>query len=253
MKAVIFAGGYGTRLSEYTIKIPKPMVEIGGIPMLVHIMDHFASFGVKEFIIALGYKQEVIKNYFSNFTLINSDVKIHTGNNSTTILSHSKRDWEITLVDTGLRTSTGSRLKKLSQYIGSEQFFLTYGDGIASVDINLLLEHHRNFKKTCTITAVRPTAKFGELTISNSIVETFEEKPQLVKGWINGGYMVMEPSVLEYIPDVDCMLEREPMQNLISKNELIAFQHAGFWKCMDTKKDRDDLENIWMQNLAWPN
>ena len=179
-------------------------------------------------------------------------MRINTGTNSISVLSKSKRDWEITLVDTGLKTSTGSRLKKLAKFIGEETFFLTYGDGISSVDLNLLLSHHQKHKKICTITAVRPTAKFGELTISDSVVKNFEEKPQLVEGWINGGYMVLEPRIMDYIPDADCMLEREPMQNLLNKDELIAFQHEGFWRCMDTKKDKDDLENIWLQRLSWP-
>jgi len=252
MKTVIFAGGFGTRLSEYTTKIPKPMVEIGGIPIIVHIMEHYSKFGHNEFIIALGYKSEYIKRYFLNFNYINSDLKISTNKNEVTILGQNKRNWEITLLDTGVETSTGSRLKKIKTYLNSERFFLTYGDGVSSVDISELLELHLKNKKICTMTCVRPTTKFGEVILSSSKVVAFEEKPSLVKGWINGGFMVCETNIFDFIPENDCMFEREPMQKLLKSDQLAAFKHEGFWKCMDSKKDKDDLESIWKLNNEWP-
>ncbi len=252
MKTVIFAGGFGTRLSEFTNKIPKPMVEIGGVPIIVHIMDHYAKYGFNDFVIALGYKHEYIKEYFYNFAYLNSDIIVNLKENKVTTLSANKRDWKVTLIDTGLKTSTGTRLKKLEKYLDNERFFLTYGDGVSSLNITNLLNHHINQNKLCTLTSVRPVAKFGELALDGDCVESFEEKPQLVEGWINGGFMVMEPEVFNHIPDSDCMLEREPMNKLIESKNLASFRHTGFWKCMDSKKDKDDLEDIWKENNGWP-
>ncbi len=220
MKVVILAGGYGTRISEYTKTIPKPMIKINGKPILVHIMNHYAKFGYKDFYIALGYKGKVIKKFFKK--------KI--------------KDWNINLIDTGNKTMTGGRLKRLKKLIGNETFFMTYGDGISNVNIKKLLKFHKKYRKLVTLTAVQPTARFGAVKFSGKFVKSFKEKSKIDEGWINGGFFVMESKFLEFIKSDKTFLEKEPLENASKKKELIAYKHRGFWQCMDTKRDKDILE-----------
>ena len=249
MKAVILAGGFGTRLSEYTDVRPKPMVEIGGKPILWHIMNIYAHYGIKEFLIALGYKGEVIKEYFLNYYALNSDFTVDLSNG--TIHPHAKKnvDWKVTLVDTGATSMTGGRVKRMKPYL-EETFLLTYGDGLANVDIPSLIEFHRQHGKLATITAVHPTARFGELQILNQQVNKFKEKPQIDQGWINGGFFVLEPEFLDYIEHDQTILEKEPLEQVAQMGELMAYHHNGFWQCMDTVRDRDVLQNFWKSEKA---
>lgn len=245
MKTILLAGGYGTRISEYTHSIPKPMVSVGGKPILWHIMNSFAHFGHKDFYVALGYKAQIAKEYFLHYQSLNSDftVDLSTGG----ISSHSQYDvdWRVTLVDTGLESMTGGRVKRLKSFIGNEAFLMTYGDGLSNVDINQLLKFHKSHGKMVTMTAVRPSARFGELELDGKQVVSFQEKPQTTQGWVNGGYCVMEPEFFDLIEGDDTILEREPLASAASMGELMAFQHNGFWQCMDTKRDRDYLEDLW--------
>ncbi|MEY4991058.1 MAG: hypothetical protein RIS08_1284 [Actinomycetota bacterium] len=247
MKVVILAGGYGTRMSELTDVIPKPMVPIGGKPILWHIMNHYASFGHKDFVIALGYKSEVIKDYFYRLGSLATDFTINLVDGTLSQHGKANLDWRVTLVDTGEATLTGTRLKMLEPHLGSERFMLTYGDGVSSVDIGELLDFHEATGALATMTAVHPAARFGELTISETgLVSSFEEKPQLQQGWINGGFFVFEPEVFQHIPDQNCMLEREPLNSLTSADQLAAYKHEGFWQCMDSKRDMEHLQALWM-------
>ena len=250
MKVLILAGGFGTRLSEYTESIPKPMVNIGGKPILWHIMNRYSSFGHKDFFIALGYKGEVIKEYFLNYHSINSEftVDLSTGN----INPHNvnKVDWRVTLVDTGQNSLTGGRVKRMKKFIGKERFMLTYGDGVANIDLDALLKFHVSHGKMVTVTAVHPVARFGELKIENGCVSSFQEKPQMGDGWINGGYFIIEPQFFDLISGDDAILEREPLEAAARAGELMAYQHTGFWQCMDTKRDRDLLEGLCNQGIA---
>ncbi len=220
MKVIILAGGFGTRISEYTKTIPKPMIKINGKPILVHIMSHYAKFGYKNFYIATGYKGKVIKKFFKK--------KI--------------KDWNVNLIDTGNKTMTGGRLKRLKKLLGNETFFMTYGDGISNVNIKKLLNFHRKYKKLVTLTAVQPTARFGAVKFSGKFVKSFKEKSKIDEGWVNGGFFVMEPSFLKLIKSDKTFLEKEPLENASKKRELIAYKHRGFWQCMDTKRDKDLLE-----------
>lgn len=252
MKVIILAGGLGTRLSEYTETIPKPMVTIGGRPILWHIMRSYASFGHKDFYLALGYKAEVIKEYFLHYRSLNTDftVDLSSGN----IESHQVEeiDWRVTLVNTGLDTMTGGRIKRLRSFIGNETFMLTYGDGVANIDIDKLLKFHKSHGKMVTLSAVRPAARFGDLDFDGDRVSSFQEKPQLHEGWINGGFFVIEPEFFEFIDDDDAqMFEREPLERAVNAGELMAYKHSGFWHCMDTKRDRDLLESLWDQGPPW--
>ena len=222
MKIVILAGGYGTRISEYTKTIPKPMIKIKNKPILVHIMEHYASYGFDNFYIALGYKGKVIKDYFKN----------------------KKFKWKINLINTGLKTMTGGRLKRLKKFIGNETFFMTYGDGVSDINLKKLLNFHKKNNKLVTLTAVRPPARFGAIKIKGKKVKSFKEKDKMDEGWINGGFFVMEPKFLNYIKDDGTFLEREPLEKATSLNQLMAFKHRGFWQCMDSKKDKDKLEKI---------
>ncbi len=254
MKVVLLAGGYGTRLSEYTNSIPKPMVNIGGKPILWHIMKSYASYGHNDFFIALGYKAEVIKEYFLHYKSLYSNFHVDLSSGAITTLSKNPIDWKVTLIDTGLETMTGGRVKKISKYVGEEPFLLTYGDGLCDVNINELISFHKSHGKMVTMTAVHPGARFGELKINNGSVESFKEKPQLDQGWINGGYFVVNPEFLNFISGDEIMLEREPLEQLVQINELMAFQHNGFWQCMDTKRDHDLLESMWSSNnVPWDN
>ena len=250
MKVVILAGGFGTRLSEYTESIPKPMVSIGGKPILWHIMKSYAYFGHSDFYLALGYKTEVIKEYFLNYRTLNADFTVDLGTGSLTPHQQDEVDWKVTLVDTGLNTMTGGRVKRMKSFIGNETFLLTYGDGLSDVNLEDLLKFHKNHGKLITMTAVRPAAKFGELKLNRNLVSSFEEKPQLNEGWVNGGFFVMEPECMDLIEGDTTMLEREPLVAAAKQGDLIAYRHEGFWQCMDTKRDNDLLNKLWNTNKA---
>lgn len=245
MKVILLAGGYGTRLAEYTDIIPKPLVRIGDKPMLWHIMNYYAKFNHKDFYVALGYKAEMIKEFFINYRSLNSDFTINLENG--VIIPHQVDhvDWKVTLINTGEKTMTGGRVKRLRDFIGNETFMLTYGDGLSNVDLHELLAFHRSHGKMVTLTAVRPTARFGELDIKEGTVMSFQEKPQLHEGWINGGYFIIEPDFFDFIEGDETMLEREPLEKATSLNQLMAYRHEGFWQCMDNKRDHDLLQSIW--------
>ena len=245
MKVIILSGGFGTRISEYTTVIPKPMIPINGKPIIEHIMEIYSKFGHKDFFLALGYKSEVIKKYFYNYEILNSDFKINLNDGTVKTYSKPKRNWDIHLIDTGINTMTGGRLKRLSKFIGNETFLLTYGDAVTDLNINEVIEFHKSHRKMVTITGVRPPARFGELTINkNNLVLEFKEKPNIKEGWINGGFFVIEPEFLNYISNDSSILEKEPLEKVAKMNELVAYLHDGFWHCIDTKRDKDNLEEI---------
>jgi glucose-1-phosphate cytidylyltransferase len=248
MKVVLLAGGFGTRLSEYTGIIPKPMVPVGGKPILWHIMQIYAKFGHKDFYVALGYKAEVIKEYFLNYRALNSDFTIDLGSGITTHHQVNSVDWNVTLVNTGASSMTGGRVKRMQKYIGNEPFLLTYGDGVADINLDEVLKFHKSHGKMVTMSAVRPTARFGELEIDAGLVKSFKEKPQLHEGWINGGFFVVEPAFFELIQGDDMMLEREPLEKATQMGELMAYKHEGFWQCMDTKRDQELLEDLFAKD-----
>ena len=251
MKTIILAGGFGTRISEYTSVIPKPMVEIGGQPILWHIMKIYAYYGYKDFILALGYKAEIIKEYFLNYYSLKSDFTVDLSNGDIQYLQEKKIDWKVTLVDTGLSTMTGGRLKRLKEHIGNEPFMVTYGDGLSNVNIRKLVEFHENHGSMATVTAVHPSARFGELDISfQRSVTAFKEKPQTAQGWINGGFFVFNPGFLDLIEDDSTVLEEYPLECVADKGELKAYQHDGFWQCMDTLRDRKLLESLWEERKS---
>ena len=222
MKIVLLAGGFGTRMSEYTKTIPKPMVNINGRPLLLYIMKHYAKYGYKDFYIALGYRGEIIKKFFNKKFF----------------------DWNINLIDTGKNTMTGGRLKRLKKHIGKETFMMTYGDGLSDINLKKLLEFHKKNKKLVTLTAVRPPARFGVIKFKGQLVSYFKEKSKLDEGWINGGFFVMEPEFLKFIKDDKTYLEREPLEQVTKQRQLVAFKHKGFWQCMDTKRDKDKLNKV---------
>ena len=251
MKAVILAGGHGTRLSEETKVLPKPMVEIGGKPILWHIMQNYAYFGHKDFYLALGYKSEVIKDYFLNYRSLNSDFTVDLASGSVIPHQLDPVDWKVTLVDTGNSSMTGGRVKRMKHFIGNETFLLTYGDGVSNIDMEALVNFHRKHGKMVTISAVRPSARFGELEMSGSRVQRFQEKPQLHDGWINGGYFVIEPNFFNLIEGDSTLLEREPLEKAAEMGELMAYHHDGFWQCMDTKRDHELLESLWAEGAPW--
>jgi glucose-1-phosphate cytidylyltransferase len=249
MKVAILAGGFGTRLSEETMYKPKPMIEIGEQPILWHIMKLYSTQGFKEFVIALGYKGEFIKEYFVNYRFRASNLTVRLGSGEISIHDGaSHEDWIVHLLDTGLQTQTGGRLKRVAQLIGSETFMLTYGDGLADIDLQSLLAFHRDQGKLATVTAVRPPSRFGGLTFHGSLVKEFVEKPQIGEGWINGGFFVLEPGVLNYIDGDDVVWERGPMERLAAAGQLAAYRHDGFWQCMDTMRDKRQLEELWQSN-----
>ena len=245
MKVIILAGGFGTRLADYSSGIPKPMVNIGNKPILWRIMNHYAKYGHNDFYLALGYKSEVIKEYFLNYYTLNNDFSVCLATGSIDINDINKLNWRVTLADTGLNTMTGGRLKKMKKYIGNDTFLMSYGDGLSDVNIEELLEFHKSHGKMITITAVHPGARFGELVLDESFVKKFEEKPQTQKGWINGGFFVIEPDFLDLIDGDDTILERDPLEKASVLGELMAYKHECFWRCMDTKRDRDSLQKLW--------
>jgi len=250
MKVVILAGGTGSRLQEETIVKPKPMVEIGGRPMLWHIMKIYEQYGYTEFVIALGYRGEVIKNYFLNYYYLCNDLTIHLADGQVKVHDGGHENWLIHLVDTGLHTQTGGRIKRLAPWIDAQTFMMTYGDGVADIDIRELVAFHRRHGRLATVTAVRPPARFGGLRFQGDQVARFEEKPQIGEGWINGGFFVLEPGVLDYIEGDETIFEREPLERLAAEGQLMAYRHEGFWQCMDTLRDVRLLESLWESGKA---
>ncbi len=250
MKVVILAGGFGTRLSEFTDKIPKPMVDIDGIPMIEHIMNHYSNFGFNEFILCLGYKQNIIKEYFLNYKLKNSDIELDLKTGKYKFIKENKRDWKINLVNTGLETLTGGRVKKIKDLITEDRFLLTYGDGLSNVDIKKLINFHKSKKKSITLSAVRPQARFGELEIVDGYLKDFQEKPQLREGRINGGFFVVEKRFIDYIQNFDEMLEVEPINRAISNSDVAAFETDAFWRCVDSKRDLDYVRTLCQEGKA---
>ncbi|PYX69172.1 MAG: glucose-1-phosphate cytidylyltransferase [Acidobacteria bacterium] len=250
MRVIILAGGFGTRLSEETSVSPKPMLEIGGKPMLWHIMSIYASHGFKDFLVACGYKGEVIKQYFHSFLVHNSDLFINLKNGSCNVANSAVPDWQIGVVDTGLNTLTGGRLLRLKNLIGDQTFMVTYGDGLADVNIKSLVAFHRGHGKLATISAVSPIARFGRLELNGDRVAQFAEKRQTGEGWINGGFFVFEPGVLDYIDDDQTSLEGKPLENLAAESQLMAYRHRGFWHPMDTMRDKQYLESLWASGKA---
>jgi glucose-1-phosphate cytidylyltransferase len=251
MKTILLAGGLGTRLAEETATIPKPMVEIGGRPILWHIMNIYAAHGFDEFLVALGYKGEVVKDYFLNFHARNADLTIRLGHDEKKVVAGTHPDWTVHLVDTGTATQTGGRLRRLRPWLGDDRTFLmTYGDGVADVDLRALVAFHRAHGRLATITAVRPPARFGGLTLDGDRVASFNEKQQTGEGWINGGFFVLERGVLDVIADDQTLWELDPLETLAARSELMAFRHEGFWQPMDTLRDKRQLEDLWASGKA---
>ena len=252
MKVIILAGGYGSRLGEETVTKPKPMVEIGNQPILWHIMKGYAEYGHHEFIILLGYKGYYIKEYFFNYFLHNNDVTLDLANNSMEVHNNHSEPWKVTLLETGLNSMTGARIKQARKYTDNEPFFLTYGDGVSDVNLDELLNFHKKAGKAMTLTAVQPEGRFGVIDFNKEFrVEQFYEKPHGDGGWINGGFFVCEQKVFDFIPDgTDCVFERGPMEKLAEGGELYSYQHKGFWKCMDTLRDKIRLNELWDNNEA---
>jgi glucose-1-phosphate cytidylyltransferase len=250
MKVVILAGGFGTRLSEETDVRPKPMVEIGGRPILWHIMKIYTHYGFSDFTIALGYKADFIKKYFLEYVNYSGNLTLQIKEGECKILQREQEEWVIHLEDTGLSTGTGGRIKKLAHLINDEPFMVTYGDGVSDINIEKLLDYHKKRGKLVTITAVRPPARYGGLYMENGLVTSFTEKPQTGEGWINGGFMVCEPQVLDMIKGIESSLESELLETLASQGELAAYCHDGFWQCMDTLRDLKYLENLWTSGKA---
>jgi len=251
MKVIILAGGFGTRLAEYTDVIPKPMVKIGNKPILWHIMQRYAHYGHKDFYVALGYKAEVIKEYFLNYRALNADFTVNLASGDVEPHQLDPVDWRVTLVNTGDESMTGGRVKRMQPFVENETCLLTYGDGLADIDLDALLNFHRSHGKMVTVSAVRPNARFGELEIDGDRVTCFQEKPQLNSGWVNGGFFVIEPAFFDLISGDSTLLEREPLEQAVSAGELMAYHHDGFWHCMDTKRDHELLESLWIQGAPW--
>ncbi len=251
MKVVILAGGFGTRLSEETVNIPKPMIEIGGKPILWHIMKIYSHYGYNDFIICLGYKGYIIKEYFMNYFMHMSDITVDLNSGGIKVHNSKAENWKVTLVDTGLDTMTGGRIKRIKDHLDGERFMLTYGDGVGDVNINSLVKFHESHGKLATMTAVQPSGRFGALRINDDKkVESFVEKPAGDGAWINGGFFVLEPQVIDYIKDDNTTWEREPLENLTKESQLFAYKHEGFWKPMDTLRDKIELERLWSTKEA---
>lgn len=252
MKVAILAGGVGTRLVEETAIKPKPMVDIGGRPILWHIMMHYSSYGHNNFVIALGYKGEVIKQYMVNYCALSSNLTVNLGNGETKIHDGSRSDWTVDLIETGDATLTGGRIKRLAPYLGNNTFMLTWGDGVSNVNLDELLQFHRSHGKLATMTAVRPTARFGHLDLVGDKIVEFSEKPQTREGWINGAFFVLEPEVFDYIKGDQTQWEGEPLEGLAKDGQLMAYKHHSFWQCMDTLRDKKLLESLWQTgNAPW--
>ncbi|MDB0021065.1 glucose-1-phosphate cytidylyltransferase [Candidatus Pseudothioglobus singularis] len=257
MKVLILAGGYGTRLSEETDLKPKPMVEIGGKPILWHIMKHYSSYGFNDFVILLGYKGYVIKEFFSNYFLHQSDVTFNLADNSLEIHQNTSEPWKVTLIETGYNSMTGGRIKQAKPYVGENDFMLTYGDGLSDLDISKSLEFHKLHGKKITMTAVQPEGRYGALHLgSENLITSFKEKPKGDGAWINGGFFICKSEVFEYIEDDDTIFEKEPLTQLASEGQLVAYRHNGFWKSMDTLRDKVNLCSLWDKDKApwkrWP-
>ncbi|HEV8613211.1 MAG TPA: glucose-1-phosphate cytidylyltransferase [Gemmatimonadales bacterium] len=250
MKVILLAGGRGTRLAEETATRPKPMVEIGGKPLLWHLMALYASYGYKDFLVACGYKGELIKEYFRNAFLGSSDFVVELKDGSVQVLNAPNLDWRVGLINTGLETMTGGRIRRLAGLIGPETFMVTYGDGVGDVDIGALAAYHRRHGKLATVTAVRPPARFGGLVLDDGRVREFSEKAQTDAGWINGGFFVFEPGVFDYLEGDDSILERTPLERLAADGQLMAYQHTGFWQPMDTLREKELLESLWATGQA---
>lgn len=255
MKVIILAGGLGTRISEESHLKPKPMIEIGGMPIMWHIMKLYSSYGFNDFIICAGYKQYVIKEYFNNYFLHKSDITydFSSGHNEMIVHNNSLEPWKVTVVDTGINTMTGGRIKRVKKYIDNETFMVTYGDGVSNVNIRELLQFHEEHGKLMTLTGVQPEGRFGIMEFTDETqVKEFREKSQEDSGWINGGFLVCNPKVLDYIKDDSTMLEREPMEQLAREGQLMCYKHYGFWQCMDTLRDKQKLEALWeTDNVPW--
>lgn len=250
MKAIILAGGRGTRISEESAIRPKPMVEVGGKPLLWHLMQIYAHHGCRDFVVACGYKGEQIKSYFHDLLVLSSDFTVDLATGQLDVADGSRPDWRVSVVDTGLDTMTGGRIRRLMPWIGREPFMATYGDGLGNIDISALLAFHRSHGRMATVTAVRPPARFGSLRLENGLVREFSEKNPAEAGWINGGFFVFEPGVFDYLGEDDCVLEREPLERLAADGQLAAFQHEGFWQPMDTLREKERLEALWTAGHA---
>jgi glucose-1-phosphate cytidylyltransferase len=250
MNVVILAGGYGTRLAEETDLRPKPMVEVGGMPILWHIMKYYAHFGFRDFFLALGHKGEVIKRFYLDYFELQTDIRVELATGAVRCNGQPREDWAVHLVDTGRDTATGGRIKRLEAALGRETFMVTYGDGVSDVDLNGLLRFHRSHGKLATVTAVRPPSRFGGLLMNGDFVDVFVEKPQLGEGWINGGFMVFEPGVLDYLQGDQDTLEIDALSRLAAEGQLCGYRHDGFWQCMDTLRDKRLLEQIWADDRA---
>jgi glucose-1-phosphate cytidylyltransferase len=252
VKVAILAGGVGSRLAEETELKPKPMVEIGGKPILWHIMMHYSHYGFSDFIIALGYKGEVIKKYMIDYSSLNRDLTVEMRTGAVTFSHGSVMNWRVDLVDTGMNTMTGGRIRRLERIVGNETFMLTWGDGVSDVNLHKLLSFHRSHGKLATLTAVRPTARFGHLEMNGDAVVEFSEKPQTAEGWINGAFFVLQPEVFDYIEGDETQWEREPLEQLAREGQLMAYRHQSFWQCMDTLREKKYLENLWASgNAPW--
>ena len=252
MKVAILAGGLGSRLAEETELKPKPMVEIGGKPILWHIMMHYAHYGLDQFAIALGYKGEVIKKYMLDYCSLNRDLSVSLKTGKVKMNGGVVPDWNVDLVDTGMKTQTGGRIKRLAPYLGNETFMLTWGDGVSDIDLNDLLAFHRSHGKLATLTAVRPTARFGHLEMDGNQITEFSEKPQTKEGWINGAFFVLEPEIFDFIDGDNTHFEKEPLERLAGEGQLMAYRHTGFWQCMDTIREKKILETYWESgNAPW--
>jgi len=247
MKVGILAGGLGTRLAEETEVKPKPMVEIGGQPILWHVMMHYSRYGYREFVIALGYKGEYIKRWMREFSTLHSNMRVETGSGTVTLHDRHQQDWTVDLVDTGQDTATGGRIKRLKDWMAEGTFLLTWGDGVADVDLDALLRFHRSHGKLATLTAVRPPARFGHLELDGDRIAEFTEKPQTSEGWINGAFFVLEPGIFDYIDGDATQWEKEPLERLAAQGQLMAYRHESFWQCMDTIRDKKLLEKLWSE------
>lgn len=251
MKVVLLAGGFGTRISEESYLKPKPMIEIGGMPILWHIMKIYSSYGFNEFVICAGYKQNIIKEWFADYFLHTSDITFDlTEGNKIIVHNKHSEPWKVTVIDTGLNTLTGGRIKRVKDFIGNEPFLMTYGDGVADVDINAVVNFHKDNNRLATLTAVLPEGRFGVMDIVDNQILSFREKSKEDMGWINGGFMILNPEVLDYIDGDSIMFEREPLEKLAKNKQLMCYKHTGFWQCMDTLRDKEKLEQLWQNGQA---